>query len=517
MIAHVFIDAENVKPDFGFMAVEKYRREYEINRVDIIGKEDVVSQKYKTAGGLYRVQNCYFGKNSADTWLCVEIAKSVFEEVDVETIIIVSSDRDFLPAIKLAVEKNKKVIVISNGFGHKNLRRLLRELKIDLSKVELVDYRDGLTAVEKNNPKKKKKSLSALMKDATPTFIDLHSQKLQKFYSHLTVANEKFFRKREDKIKFIFVKRDESLFEILFVDGMNFVVFANVLRDLGITGKKDNIEKIIDDSLLKLDGRKVYLSEDEIIFKESEDDSPFDGLSQNILQYFMNNNTKVRIIFVKCNEELFEIPFVEGMAQEIFRQVLFEKKIATAENFSDKIKESFLKVEDGKVYFLSEEEIFFSESSEMLTTIFLVYGDEFIEVPFKNGMEFKIFLETMRDYGVVGDDRFIRQVLKDSLLEVRDGRVYLVSEDNSIQENDVEFDPENLSIDSLNFLSVNNANINFVQILHESIWYNVPFVNGMSFSLFAQIIEELGISARGSSRAVISGNGFKIIHGMVYL
>jgi len=499
--ARVFIDAENVKPEVGFMTVEKFRREHTIDRVEIIGKADTISQKYKAAGEPYHIQNCYFGKNSADTWLCVEIAKAVFEE-SVETIIIVSSDRDFLPAIKLAVEKKKNVVVISNGFGHKNLKRLLRELKINLDSVQLVDYRDGLTITD--TAPKKKKSLSALMQGATPTFIDSHSQKLNKFYNRLTTDNENFFRKREDKVKFIFVKCGESLSEVPFVEGMKFVFFANVLRDLKIIGKKTDVNKIIDDSLLKVEHNKVFmLGVEEMVGNELEIDSPFDGLSWEVLNYFTKNNISVEIIPYKSGEDIFELPFVAGMPAEIFLLMLLEKQIDSGEGMS----ENFLSIEEGKVYLKKVE-------PENEQTIFISYGGEFIEVPFANGMSMKKFLSTLRECGITGNGDFLQQVLADSLLKVRGGKVYLELEDDDAEDFAEDL---HLSFVTRRFLSANSANVNFVRLLHKNILYDVPFVNGMRFSIFAQIVEDLGIVAKASSRSVLTGNGFKIIHGMVYL
>lgn len=514
MNAHMFIDAENVKPEVGFMAVEKFRREYTIDRVDIIGKEDVISQRYRAAGEPYRVQNCYFGKNSADTWLCVEIAKTIFDEAEVDTIIIVSSDRDFLPAIKLAVEKDKKVIVISNGFGHRNLRRLLRELKINLAKVQLVDYRDGLTITE-DEPKKKKKSLSDLMKDATPTFVDLRAQKIKKFYARLSFANEKFFRKREDRIKFIFVKHGESLHEIPFVDGMNIVVFGNVLRELQIIGKKADVNRIVADSLLNMDGSKIYFpSAEDLIGDWTEPSAAFDNLSLSSLDYFTANNVSVEIIFLTHGEDIFEVPFVPGIGEKIFMQVLFERQvISTQEDFAKVLAENFLSVDCGKIYLQNVQKKVSAQ------TIFISYGGEFIEIPFENGMAVEKFMRTLRDSGVVGDNKFIKQVISDSFLKIRGGKVYLSFEENIFQDDGGDFlaELEYLSASSRKFLFANAEQLNFVRVLYEGVLYDVPFVNGMNFSTFAQIVEELGITTKGASRNVLTGNGFKIIHGMVYL
>jgi len=107
--AYIFIDAENVKPEIGFTAVEKFSYEYFVEQVEIIGNESNISSKYLEAGDQYQVKNCFFGKNSADTWLCTEIAKTIFEKPEVDIIIIVSSDRDFLAAVKLVTDKRKKL------------------------------------------------------------------------------------------------------------------------------------------------------------------------------------------------------------------------------------------------------------------------------------------------------------------------------------------------------------------------------------------------------------------------
>ena len=361
MNAHVFIDAENIPPEIGFRTVAKFRRDYTICRADIIGKRDTLSAKYLSAGTPYHFQNCYYGKNCADTWLCVEIAKTIFQEPDIEAIIIVSSDRDFLPAIKLAVEKKKIIILVSNGEGHKNFQRLLRELKINLDDVQLVDYRDGLELTE-TSTKKKKRSLADLMKDATPTFIDAQESKLKKFYQRMLPATESFFRKREDQVKFVFIKYANQNVEIPFIDGMNLATFTNILRELRITNKKTNIDSLLARNLLYVKGRKVYQSQldekiAEVVEESQKTTSPFDNLSEHIVEYFTANNSKVKIIFVKRGEEILEVPFIEGMSEQLFLQMMLEKKVIEKDSDLEKVlKESFLKNSGAKIYFNFAEE-----------------------------------------------------------------------------------------------------------------------------------------------------------------
>ncbi|MBQ9496061.1 MAG: NYN domain-containing protein, partial [Selenomonadaceae bacterium] len=101
MIAHVFVDAENIPPSVTFKVVEHFGQEHTITRVDIVAKKDTMPYKYRGLDkNIYRVQNCFYGKNSADTWLCMEMVRAIIDEPDLELIIIVSSDKDFLPAIK---------------------------------------------------------------------------------------------------------------------------------------------------------------------------------------------------------------------------------------------------------------------------------------------------------------------------------------------------------------------------------------------------------------------------------
>ena len=521
MNAHIFIDAENIPPEVGFRTVAKFRRDYSIYKVDIIGKKDSLSQKYLTAGEPYHVQNCYYGKNSADTWLCVEYAKTIYEELEIETIIIVSSDRDFLPAIKLAVEKNKNMIVVSNGSGHRNLRKLLRELQIDIESVQLVDYRDGLNIPD--DSKKKKRSLSSLMQNAQPVFIDLNDQKLKKFYKRMSPSTENFFRKREDKIKFIFVKNGAEIFEIPFVDGMSATAFSNLLKELRIVKKKSSIDTLILNSLLLQKNKKIYLRNFEEIISEqvNEKSSPFDDLSLETLQYFTDNNLKVKIIFVKFDENIFEIPFVDGMDAEIFLQVLFEKQlIETFADFEKIIEESFLKISDEKIFLLTEDEMqtVEEENSELqnLQTIFIKFGGEFIEVPFFEGIGIRDFLEILSYYGIVGDHKFIEQIIFESMLDIRADKIYFAMEENNFSEGTMDIFGK-LSSEAQKFIAANESRLKFINLTYQGYFYDVPFVNGIAYSRAAKILLDLKIINKfEEARKVFIGNGFQIINGSVY-
>ena len=329
MKAHVFIDAENISPEIGFQAVAKFRRDYTICRADIIGKRETLSSKYLSAGTPYHFQNCYYGKNSADTWLCVEIAKTIFEETEVEAIIIVSSDRDFLPAIKLAVEKNKTIILVSNGEGHRNFKKLLSDLKINYNAVQLVDYRSDLELSDDD-----KKILSEM------TEINKREQKLQTFYRRMSKDIKNFFWKREKEIKFIFIKHMNKISEVPFVNGIQIYVFQKMLRDLKVIDKYTNVGRLATRNFLSRKNRKIYL-------KSGEEMIPDDFVEENFSEL-----ENLQTIFINCNGELVEIPFVAGIDYQDFVEILNCFGIVGDVDFINKvITESLLEISaDKKIY-----------------------------------------------------------------------------------------------------------------------------------------------------------------------
>ncbi|MBE8951457.1 MAG: hypothetical protein SR3Q1_12860, partial [Quinella sp. 3Q1] len=57
MIAHVFVDAENIPPSVTFKVVEYFGKEHTITRVDIVAKEDTLPYRYRNLDEkIYRVQ-----------------------------------------------------------------------------------------------------------------------------------------------------------------------------------------------------------------------------------------------------------------------------------------------------------------------------------------------------------------------------------------------------------------------------------------------------------------------------
>ena len=421
MSAHIFIDAENIKPEVAFRAIEKFGSEHQIDSVDIIGKEDVISQKYLDAAKKYHIQNCDYGKNSADTWLCTEIAKTIFAKPDVDVIVIVSSDRDFLPAIKLATDQNRKVIVVSHGLGHKNLKAMLYDLRINPDLVELVDFRSGLT-IQKKGP-------TEVMENAVPAAL---SEKLFKLCAHLPPNTKNFFLKRQSKVKFIFVKNGKKLTEIPFLNGINLTTFTNTLRDFKIISATDDAGAVIAESFLKIVDNAVYLyTEDEL--------NQLDETGKDPAANFLDaHKSEVKTVFVKRGDNIFEVPFVDGIPAEIFAQIL--KKCGVTGNIKAVVEESFLDSRGGKIYFRDAEEIFnyvepdlknlSAESKDFLAAnekrvefIPIVHNRVTYKAPFVDGIHLSVFVRILRDLKIFGKTTASVKILSNNGLTVKDNIV----------------------------------------------------------------------------------------------
>lgn len=421
MIAHIFIDAENVKPEIAFKAIEKFRYDYDVGTVDIIGKQEILSQKYLDAGKTYRIQNCDYGKNSADTWLCTEIAKTIFEQPAVEVIILVSSDRDFLPAIKLATDQNRKVIVVSNGVGHKNLKAMLYDLRISPDLIELVDFRSGLTIP--------KKGLNEVMENAQPSG---QFEKLFKLCANLPPNTKNFYLKRASQVKFIFVKNGDRLAEIPFINGINLSTFTNTLFDFKIIGKNDSAAAVIAESFLKLVGNSVCLyTEDEL--------SQLDESGKDPATNFLDEHAaEVKTVFVKRGDKIYEVPFVDGIPADIFALIL--KKSGVTGDIQSVVAESFLDSRGGKIYFRDASEVmgyvepdlknlspdvkkFLQENQPAVEFVPVTSRNVTYKVPFVDGMHLSVFVRILHELKVLGKNAQSPKILTANGFTVKDNIV----------------------------------------------------------------------------------------------
>ena len=484
MIAHVFVDAENISPTVTFKVIEHFGKEHTITKVDIIAKEDTLPAKYRALDEkLYRVQNCFYGKNSADMWLCLEMVRAIIDEPDLELIIIVSSDKDFLPAIKFAADFEKKIFVVSNGAGHKVLAEQLRTLQVAPESVELKDYRFKFGEVP---------------------------LKLEKFLPQLSFFTKKFFFDREERIKFILVKKGEQIVEMPFVAGMNLYTFGRVLRELNILTKDEAVKNFVAQSFLKIFRGKVYF--------RTEEEISIPTPAEQVEKFFMDNAAQIRMIFVKHNEKLSEVPFVDGMPLGIFGQMLREKKIiGKSASTSAVAVNSLLDVRDDKVFLHAEEnldaaydltikdtgEYFERHAAER--TIFVKHNQKLFEVPFADGMPLELFGKLLREKNIIGKSVSATSVAKKSLLDVRDGKVFLCDEERLL-----ELVAE--STGNLDDYFAQNPYTANIFVKHNGDLFDIPFVDGMPLNLFEQLLRDKKIIGRNSSAIKVAANSLLEVH-----
>ncbi len=488
MVAHVFVDAENISPAVTFKVVEHFGKAHTVTKVDIIAKEDSLPFRYRDLDEkLYRVQNCFYGKNSADTWLCIEIVRAIIDEPDLELIIIVSGDKDFLPAIKFAVDFEKKVVVVSNGAGHKTLTEQLRALHVSPDAVELKDYRLHFG-------------------DPTPG--------LEKFLPQMSFFLKKYFFDREERIKFILVKKGAQLVEVPFIRGMGSGIFRRLLIDLNVISKGDSVKDFITHNFLKL-------AHDRVFFR-SEAELAVPTPAEQVETFFADNADAVRKIFVKHNGKLSEVPFVDGMPLGLFGQMLREKKIiGKGATVSAVATNSLLDVRDDKVFLNDEDALerivnavdeYLDRHAAQLTSVFIKHNGELYEVPFVDGMPLELFAKLLRDMNIIGKNALPATVAANSLLDVRDDKVFLRDED------DLDAAYERTISDADEYFDFHADKLTSVLIKHNGELSEVPFVNGMPLELFGKLLREMHIIDRKTAPAVVAArSGLDVRDGKVFM
>ena len=472
MNAHVFVDAENVSPDVTFRVVEFFGREHAITKVDIVAKEDTLPIKYRGLDPtLFRVQNCFYGKNSADTWICIEIVRAIIDEPNLELVIIISSDKDFLPAIKFAADYGKKIFIVSNGVVHRSLTAQMKKLDIEPDAVELKDFRCG---------------------------FDELSQKLAPFLPLLYYDTQKFFFEHGDEVRLIFVRRTNGkLCEVPFVEGMSVDIFRRELRELHILGMKRTIYGFCEQNFLKVVDEQVrFMSEEEIL--------PPVAQIETVDRFFARRAADVRKIFIKHADKLYEIPFADGMPLDLFGRLLRDKKIIGKTFAPSKVAEkSLLTVRNGKVFLPTEDELeqvcdalednvdkFFLEHAADIRKVFVKQGQKVFEIPFVDGMSLEIFGKLLRSQKIIASTGNPAKVAEKSLLAVRRGKVFLPTEDEL----------EKIFNDRLGvaekFFMEHDAEVRKISVKHANKVFDLPFADGMPLEVFGDMLKRKNIAGR---------------------
>ncbi len=494
MVAHVFVDAENVPPDVTFRVVEHFGKEHKITQVDIVGKEESLPLKYRDLDRrLFRVQNCFYGKNSADTWICIEIVRAIIDEPDLELIIILSSDKDFLPAIKFAADYEKKIFIVSDGKSHRNLKTQLQNIRVPPGAVELKDFRCAFDEV---------------------------SQRLSQFLPLLWYDSQKILMDNADLLKFILVrKQNGKICEVPFLEGINVNDFRQMLRELKVFAPKMSIYRFCASNFLKVKNECVYL------MKEEEILPPITQL-ETVDKFLSRNAADVIKIFVKHGEKIFEIPFVNGMPLELFGKLLRQKKIIGKTVAVSKVAEkSLLTVREEKVYLRGEEELekicndladnvdqFFLEHKDEIKKIFIKHGQKIFEIPFVNGMSLENFGKLLRGKKIIGVTVSPKSIAEKSLLAVKGGKVYLRDEDDLKKV----FEESLSDVDK--FFNEHANELRMIFIKQGQKIFEMPFVDGMSVELFGKMLSQKNIAGRPSTVKNIAAQSLlDIREGKVFL
>lgn len=492
MIAHVFVDAENIPPSVTFKVVEHFGREHTITRVDIIAKEDTLPARYRGLDEkIYRVQNCFYGKNSADTWLCIEMVRAIIDEPELELIIIISSDKDFLPAIKFAVDFEKKILIVSNGASHRTLIEQLKILHVEPSMVELIDFR--------------------------LKFGDRY-QKLGKFLPRLSFYTKKYFLDREERVKFILVKSGEKISEVPIVEGMGLATFGRLLRELGIISYKTPLKDFIADNFLKLWRDRIYLCNENEIWEPTP--------AEQIEQYFEEHAAEACKVSIKHNGKLTEIQFVDGMSLEMFGRILRERKIIGKSASPAQVAEkSLLKVEGGKVYLRDENDRLTAYGNTIddvdeylrfhgtaVKQVLIKHSGKIYEVPFVDGITLELFGKILRGRNIIGKSATATSIAKKNYLDVRDGKIYLCDEERLS-----ELYAESTG-DLAAYFYENDARTIKIFVKHNGNISEIPFVNGMPLTLFEKTLRDRKIIGKNSSAVRVAAQSLLDVRGeRIYL
>ena len=208
--------------------------EHNVYRCDVVGKwSSLLIYKNRREKDLH-VQNSDYGKNSADLWMTVLIAKAIYEEPDLDLVAIFSNDRDFAPIINLAVEKGKQVLLLVMESQYTGINNTLTRMKINRDFVTL--------GVLKEEQKLIKVRVSQL------------PEGLKSYY----------FGRYTDKN--IFVKHGDQFIELPFINGMDLGQFTYLMRHYKIWTRSQRAADNMNELCLKIWNNRVwYQSEEELM------------------------------------------------------------------------------------------------------------------------------------------------------------------------------------------------------------------------------------------------------------
>ena len=158
---------------------------------------------------------------------------------------------------------------------------------------------------------------------------------------------------------------------------------------------------------------------------------------------------------------------------------------------------------------------YFTEYAAETKNIFIKSNGNLHEIPFVNGISFDIFSRLLKGYEISDDAEEIKKIIAESFLDLRDNKIYFHSEENISA--DFEFDLQELSEQSLEFLKENEDNLKIISVIQGTRQGKIPFVEGIPVNIFAPMLRELKILGKNAKvQKFLANNKFTVKDNLVY-
>ena len=225
MRLHAFIDGENVSVRTVRNGIKQLRLLNHIAKIDVFAK---FKPTYADNYNMNFVQ-CFYGKNSADTFMTAAIVKAVYEEPLMDGFAIFTSDSDFSPAIKVVTEAKKPAILVSE---QGDLESHLKDVGVDLDYLTQFKFAKGRVISIHNN------YLKCEIPEREHNFAALH-----------------------DGSSVYIVTKDRT-YEVPFMNGMDIDTFSRIVPLKAIKKsfpKSKKLNEILELNYIKMDNKKLYV------------------------------------------------------------------------------------------------------------------------------------------------------------------------------------------------------------------------------------------------------------------
>lgn len=225
MRLHAFIDGENVSVSTVRNGIKQLRLLNHLAKIDVFAK---FKPSYADDYNMNFVQ-CFYGKNSADTFMTTAIVKAVYEEPLTDGFAIFTSDSDFSPVIKVVTEAKKPTILISE---QGDLESHLKDVGVDFDYLTQFKFAHGRAVSVHNN------YLKCKIPKKEYNFAEVH-----------------------DGSSVYIVTKDRT-YEVPFMNGMDIDTFSRIAPLKAIKKsfpKSRKLSEILELNYIKMDNKKLYI------------------------------------------------------------------------------------------------------------------------------------------------------------------------------------------------------------------------------------------------------------------